>query len=144
MIVRTVGAALVLGTVLNIVGWIGNALVLRDLWEAAARDMPAPPLLLEPRWITDVLSLVSDYVFATVLCFAYAIAAPGWRWSMTSLAFTLSFLVWLAGVPMTYLAFFAAGYLPVSVSVATSLWALVTFLIFAPALPYLLPQRNHA
>jgi hypothetical protein len=144
MIARTVGAALVLGTVLNIVGWVGNALVLRDMWEAAAQAAPAPALPVEPRWLKDLLSLVSDYVFATVLCFTYSIAAPGWRGSMTSLAFVLSFLVWLAGVPMTYLAFVAAGYLPVSVSVATSLWALATFLLFAPALPYLLPQRSHA
>ena len=142
MIARTVGAALVLGTVLNIVGWVGNALILRDMWEAAAREIPAPALSLEPRWMKDVLSLVSDYVFATVLCFVYAIAAPGWRGSATSLSFTLSFLVWLAGVPMTYLAFVTAGHLPVSVSVATSLWALVTFLIFAPALPHLLPMRS--
>jgi hypothetical protein len=141
MIFRVIGAAVVLGTVLNIAGWVGNAIVLRDLWESAATIAP-PGKPIEPRWLRDALSLVSDYVFAVVLCATYAVSAPGWRGPKTALALILAVLVWLAAVPMTYLAFVSAGYLPIEVSVATSVWALATFAVFAPALPYLLPPND--
>jgi hypothetical protein len=135
---RVIVAALVLGTLLNLVGWIGNALVLRELWASAAAAAPAPAIAFEPRWLKEALTLVSDYAFALVLCALYSIALPAWTKSRVSLAIALAALVWLAAVPMTYLAFVITGYLPLDVSVTTSAWALGAFLLSAPALPFLL------
>ena len=142
--IRLLVAALILGTLLNIAGWIGNAIVLKPLWTQAAETAPQAATVFEPRWLRELLTLVSDYVFAVVACCIYRIGTAGWQGSRIGLAIVASALTWLAAVPMTYLAFIMAGYLPIGVSVATSLWALATFLIFAPALPYLVRSRPSA
>ena len=50
-------------------------------------------------------------------------------------------IVWMGGVPMCYLGLVNGGYLPMGVSIATTLLALITFFIVAPLLPVLLPVR---
>ena len=81
-------------------------------------------------------------MFAFVLTVIYRLAGAGWRGSRLRLAFLCSALVWLGGVPMTYLGIVNSGYLPGGVAVATSAWALFTFLLLAPLLPRLLPAED--
>jgi len=82
------------------------------------------------------LQFVSDFVFAFVLCVIYLLASKDWRGSKMTLAFLCSVTVWLGGVPMCYLGLVNGGYLPAGISVATTVLALVTFLIVAPLLPW--------
>jgi len=44
-------------------------------------------------------------------------------------------------VPMCYLGLVNGGYLPVGVSIATTILALITFFIVTPLLPVFLPAR---
>jgi hypothetical protein len=88
----------------------------------------------------EVLTFLSDFVFAFVLAVVFKLADAGWSGNRQTLAFLCSALVWLGGVPMTYLGIVNGGYLPWGVAAATSALALVTFLLFAPILPRLLPR----
>jgi hypothetical protein len=80
-------------------------------------------------------------VFALVLCLVYRMASRGWGGSKMRLAFLCGTLVWLGGVPMTYLGMVNGGYLPARISVATTALALLTFFCVAPLLPWLLSGR---
>lgn len=86
-----------------------------------------------------VLQFVSDLVYALVLCLVYRIASPGWLGLKLHLALLCGAIVWLGGVPMTYLGLVNGGYLPAGISIATTFLALATFFIASPLLPALLP-----
>jgi hypothetical protein len=88
------------------------------------------------------LQFLSDFVFAFVLCVVYRLALTGWRGSKLHLAFLCGVVVWLGGVPMTYLGLVNGGYLPAGTSIATTILALVTFFIVAPLLPWLIREEH--
>jgi len=136
---RFLGAVVLTGFVLNLTGWAGNMFLLGSMWEQAGAVAPPPmPSPFSP--ITHaILQFVSDCVFAFVLCLVYRLANRGWGGSKLCLALICAMIVWLGGVPMSYLGLVNGGYLPAGVSVATTILALVTFLLVAPLLPRLLP-----
>ena len=138
---RLVFAVGVTGFLLNLTGWIGNVFLLGSMWEQAG--ILAPPPMRSPFWPVAhaVLQFVSDFVLAFVLCIVYRLATLGRTRSRIQLSIICGFIVWLGGVPICYLGMINGGYLPVGVSVATTILALVTFLIVAPLLPILLPDR---
>ena len=140
---RVLIATAVTGFVLNLAGWVGNVFLLSSIWEQAHKIAPPPMPSPFPSAVHVVLQFLSDFVFAFVLCCVYRVAAAGWRGSTLALAFLCSVLVWLGGVPMTYLGLVNGGYLPAGVSIATSVLALVGFLIVAPLLPPLLRDSHH-
>jgi len=138
---RIIIAALVIGFVLNLTGWAGNVFLLGSMWEQAVAVAPPPmPSPFSPL-VHAILQFVSDFVFAFMLCAVYRLAISGWRGSQMMLAFICGGIVWLGGVPMCYLGFVNGGYLPMGVSIATTLLALITFFIVAPLVPVLLPVR---
>jgi len=138
---RFIAAVLISGFILNLTGWAGNVFLLGPMWEHAVAL--APPPLRSPfsPLAHALLQFLSDFVFALVLCVVYRLASAGWRGSQLQLAFLCAVLVWVGGVPMAYLGLVNGGYLPAGVSLATTILALVTFLLVAPLLPRLLPKR---
>jgi hypothetical protein len=139
---RFVTAVAVTGFLLNLTGWAGNVFLLGSMWDRAGTLAPAPmPSPFTPG-VHAILQFVSDFVFAFVLCVVYRLASEGWAGSKMRLALLCGVIVWLGGVPMTYLGLVNGGYLPIGVSIATTILALVTFLIVAPLLPNLLPVRK--
>ncbi len=140
---RFVIAGLLTGFVLNLTGWAGNVFLLGSMWEKAGTLAPPPMHSPFSPLIHAILQFVSDFVLAFLMCAVYRLASPSWRGSKMGLAFLCGLVVWLAGVPMCYLGLVNAGYLPVGVSIATTVLALVTFLIVAPLLPLFLPDRRH-
>lgn len=139
---RFIVAGLVIGFLLNLTGWAGNVFLLGSMWEQAGTLAP-PPMHSPFSPLTHViLQFASDFVFAFVLCAVFCLASPAWRGSKITLAFICAAIIWLGGVPMCYLGLVNGGYLPVAVSVATTLLALATFFIVAPLLPLLLPTRS--
>lgn len=132
-------AVLVMGFILNLAGWLGNVFLLGPMWAA----VPEPPMAspFSPL-LHEALTFVSDFVFAFVLCAVYCLARGGWRGSKLTLAVYCSALIWLCGVPMTYLALVNGGYLPAGVSIATTILALAGFIITSPLLPWLLPEKS--
>jgi len=138
---RIIIAALVIGFVLNLTGWAGNVFLLGSMWEQAVAVAPPPMRSPFSPLGHAILQFVSDFVFAFVLCVVYRLGISGWRGSQNILAFICGGIVWLGGVPMCYLGFVNGGYLPIGVSIATTLLALITFFIAAPLLPVLLTVR---
>lgn len=138
---RILAATLVLGLLLNITGWAGNVFLLGGMWDEAGRLAPPPLASPFPPLAHELLTFVSDFVFAFVLACVFSLADAGWRGSRLQLAFLTSGLTWLGGVPMTYLGIVNSGYIPPGVAVATSVLALVTFVLAAPLLVWLFPSR---
>ncbi len=133
---RLTFAALVTGFLLNLTGWAGNVFLLGSMWGQAVTLAPPPMHSPFSPLAHVILQLVADFVFAFVLCVIYLLASKDWRGSKMTLAFLCSVTVWLGGVPMCYLGLVNGGYLPAGISVATTVLALVTFLIVAPLLPW--------
>jgi hypothetical protein len=138
---RFIIAGLVIGFLLNLTGWVGNVFLLGSMWEQAVALAPPPMRSPFSPLVHAVLQFVSDFVFAFVLCAVYCLASPSWRRSRMALSFICGVIIWLGGVPMCYLGLVNGGYLPLGVSIATTILALVTFLIVVPLLPALLPVR---
>jgi hypothetical protein len=136
-------ATLVVGFVLNLTGWAGNVFLLGSMWEAAGTVAPPPMRSPFSPTVHAVLQFVSDFVLAFVLCVVYRLALPSRRGSTLQFAFLCAVVVWLGGVPMAYLGMVNGGYLPAGVSIATTVLALVTFLIVAPLLPRLIQRAQH-
>jgi hypothetical protein len=137
---RLLVSTVVIGFVLNLAGWAGNVFVLGAMWQQADTLAPAPMHSPFSPLVHAVLQFVSDFVFAFVLCLVYQLALAGWRGSKLQLALLCGVIVWLGGVPMTYLGLVNGGYLPAGVSIATTILALLTFFIVAPLLPWLIAQ----
>ena len=135
--------ALVSGLYLNALGWLGNAVILQADWKAAAGQIGQALDLPWPALVRELLTLVSDFVYAFALVWIYAALVPGHR-APVRLALELIVLVWLTTVGMTYLALVNSGFLPVGIAWKTSLWALVTFLPLAMFLPLVLRERSEA
>ena len=138
---RFIIAVLVMGFLLNLTGWAGNVFLLGPMWKQAGNLAPPPMRSPFSPVVHVILQFVSDFVLAFVLCIVYRLASLGWIRSRIELSILCGIVVWLSGVPMCYLGMINAGYLPIGVSVATTMLALVTFLIIAPLLPVLLPDR---
>jgi len=138
---RFIIACFVIGSVLNLTGWAGNVFLLGSMWEQAVAVAPPPMHSPFSPLVHAILQFVSDFVFAFVLCAVYRLGISSWRGSRMGLAFICGVIVWMGGVPTCYLGLVNGGYLPMGVSIATTLLALITFFIVAPLLPVLLPVR---
>ena len=139
---RFILAVLVTGFLLNLTGWAGNVFLLGSMWAQAGAMAPPPMSSPFAPTVHALLQFLSDFVFAFVLCVVYWLASSGWSGSKMALAFLCGVLVWLGGVPITYLGLVNGGYLPTDVSIATTILALVTFFIVAPLLPMLLASSH--
>ena len=128
---RLLVAVLVTGFLLDLTGWAGNVYVLGSLWAKAG--------VLALPW--SVLGFVPGFGLALVWCLVYRLSSPSWGRSKMQLALVTAGIVWLGGVAMSNIGLVNAGHLPLGISMATTLLALVTFVIVAPLLPPLLPDR---
>jgi hypothetical protein len=139
---RFVIAVAVVGLLLNLTGWAGNVFLLGPMWDRAVSLAPPPMRSPFGGVVHVLLQFFSDFVFAFVWCLVYRLASPGWNRPGLKLALVSAGIVWLGGVPMCYLGMVNGGYLPLDISVATTLLALLTFVLVAPLLPRLLPGRD--
>jgi hypothetical protein len=106
--------------------------VLGSLWAKAG--------VLALPW--SVLGFVPGFGFAFVWCVVYRLSSPSWGRSKMQLALVTAGIVWLGGVAMSKLESANAGHFPgPGIAIATTLLALATFVVIAPLLPHLLPDR---
>jgi hypothetical protein len=120
---RIIGLGLAIGVLLNVVGVMGNGVLLRGAW---AQAMPVRPAGAMTGWLSIVVSLLSDFVFGPSLVWLYAAMLP--RFGATfATAMRASLVIWVLAVAVPYLGIVRIGWLPVGVVVATSLVALVGF-----------------
>lgn len=125
---------LVFGLLWNVLGWLGNNLLLGGAWDTVAlRLAPA----FSPPWgslARELASLASDFIYAFAFVWLFARMHEQ---TMRS-AIGLVLLIWLAGAATTYLAIVNSGFLPLSIAAQTGILALVIFVATAPLLPWAL------
>lgn len=139
-----IAVTLATGFYLNALGWLGNAVLLREEWESAYESMGEMSRLPWSPLVKELLTLVSDFVYAFALVWVYAGIRPGHP-APIRLALQLVLLLWTLTAGMTCLALVNAGFLPLNIAWKTSLWALATFVPLAFFLPFVLrPQLETA
>lgn len=122
---------LVFGLIFNILGWLGNNLLLGELWDEAGVAMQPDFVAPWPPLVKEGVSLLSDFIYAFALVWIFANAKD----KTLTFALKLAFVIWLAGAALVYLVMVNSGFLPLEISLKTSLLALVIFLAAAPLLP---------
>ena len=126
------------GVAWNLFGWLGNAVLLGDAWDAVGAGLAAG---WSPPWqgvAHEAMTIVSDFVYAFAFVWLFARSAD----RTATAAVRLVIVVWLAGAAMTYLAIVNAGFLPWPIAAKTGALALVIFVVTAPLLPRLASSGN--
>lgn len=125
------------GVLWNVLGWLGNNLLLGNAWDAAsAQSTPgfSPPYSGLAR---EGMTLVPDFIYALGFVWVFAQMRVQTVASALSLALVLE-----SFVLVVYLAMVTSGFLPWLVAVQTSALALVIFLVTAPILPIAMRRRR--
>jgi hypothetical protein len=118
---RILRAGLAAGLLMNVLGWIGNQLVLGPLWKDA---IGAVVPLRSRTWINEVVSLVPDFIYGIAIAWLFAVLAET-RGRSLHTALTAALAVWAISVVPTYLGIANSALLPVDLAVATTLVGLV-------------------
>ena len=121
---RIVWLGLGLGVFLNIIGIVGNGILLRDAW---AQAVPSRPAHAMTGWPSVAISLLSDFIFGPSLVWLYAALLPRFGANIWT-AIRAAAVIWVLGVAVPYLGIVRIGWLPVGVVTATSAVALAGFL----------------
>jgi hypothetical protein len=118
--------------------WYVTGVPFARLWSAIERRVqwPTEAALAPPR---TALAFVSDLVLAFVWCLVYGLSRPSWGRSKIQLALASADIVWLGGVARDVMEI-NGGYLPLDISIMTTVLELATFVVVAPLLPRLLPD----
>jgi len=121
---RIVGLGLGIGVLLNILGALGNGLLLGEAWAAA---IPVRPEQAMTGWLSVVISLLSDFIFGPTLVWLYATMFPRFGANFAT-AMRATLVIWVLGVAVPYLGIVRIGWLPIGVVVGTCAVAFVSFL----------------
>ena len=134
---RVLGLGLAFGVAFNVLGWLGNNLLLGEDWDAANAAVKTGFAAPWPNLVRELATLVSDFVYAFAFVWLFANA----RRQTVVFAVLLALVLWTAGVALLYLVLVNSGFLPAGVAVKTSLLALVIFVAAAPVLVALARRR---
>ena len=122
---RILWAGLLVGFVLNLLGWLGNVFLLGPMWQEAFTGVATTAWRDSP-W-RDVISLVPDFIYGIAICWLYAALAARYGASFAT-ALRASALVFVVGAFTTYLGIANSGLLPWGLAAATTLLAFVVFM----------------
>jgi len=118
------------GVVWNVLGWLGNNVVLGAAWDAVNAQLVsdfAPPYSGLTR---EAMTLVPDFIYAFGFVWMFGQMRVQTVASSLSLALVLELFV-----IVVYLAMVTSGFLPWAIAVQTSMLALAIFIVTAPILP---------
>jgi hypothetical protein len=119
-------AALLNGFLLNLFGWLGNALLLRGEWNEAATVIGVMDTPNFSGLTRELLSLAPDFMYGylSIIVYLYIAHVEGFNLKSKFFAILLSFLFSLFA---TYLGLVSANLLPIKISLLTAGWGLITF-----------------
>lgn len=120
---RILGLGLVIGVYLNIMGALGNGLLLKNAWALA---IPVRPENTMTGWPSVLVSLLSDFIFGPAIVWLYASIKPRFGDGFTT-AMRAAMIIWILGVAVPYLGIVRIGWLNAGITAATSAVALVSF-----------------
>jgi hypothetical protein len=119
---RILRAGLAAGLLMNVVGWIGNQLVLGPLWKDAIQTVVP---LRSRTWVNELVSLVPDFIYGIAIAWLYVELARN-RGPGLGTAITAALVVWAVTVVPTYLGIANSGLLPFGLAAATTVVGLVS------------------
>ncbi len=127
-----------LGFYMNLLGWLGNNLLLGAGWDAAGALISTEVRLPYSPLARELITLAPDFIYGLAMAWLYA------QTSDRSIQFSFKFaaVFWTATVGVVYLAIVNSRFLPVDIAVQTTLLALAIGLPIVFALPRLLPPRR--
>ncbi|PYV90805.1 MAG: hypothetical protein DMG05_09110 [Acidobacteria bacterium] len=123
---RVILVGLLIDLVLNVLGGIGNSTLLRGAWREAVPHTPVSALSTSQLIFGTAMATVSDFIFAIAFCWVYVAIQPRYGPGIST-ATRAAVLIWIVGVVVFYIAEVSSGTTPLGLSVATTTWALVTF-----------------
>lgn len=118
---RLLRVGLAAGLLMNVLGWIGNQVLLGPLWKDAIQT--AVPLRSRT-WVNEVVSLVPDFMYGIAIAWLFAVLAQTRGRSLRT-ALTAALAVWAISVVPTYLGIANSALLPAGLATATTLVGLV-------------------
>jgi hypothetical protein len=114
-------AGLAAGLLMNVLGWIGNQLLLGPLWKDAMQTVVP---LRSRTWVNEIVSLVPDFMYGIAIAWLFAVLAQT-RGRTLRTALTAALVVWAISVVPTYLGIANSALLPAGLAAATTLVGLV-------------------
>ena len=119
-------AGLLNGFLLNLLGWLGNAFLLRSSWNEAATHMATMDKPNFSGLTRELLTLAPDFIYGylSIIVYLYIGQVEGFTMRSKVLAILIAFFFSLFA---TYLGLVSANLVPIKISLLTSLWGLVTF-----------------
>jgi hypothetical protein len=118
--------ALVNGFLLNLFGWIGNAIILKGEWrEAQSMITFISPLNISGPF-REVLTLVPDFIYGygMIIIYLYIGTLEGFSRKARMQTILIAFLF---GLFTTYFGLVTANLLPLRIACLTTAWGLLTF-----------------
>ena len=114
---RILRVGLAAGLLMNVLGWIGNQLLLGPLWKDAIQTVVP---LRSRTWVNEVVSLVPDFMYGIAIAWLFAVLAQT-RGRGLRTALTAALVVWAISVVPTYLGIANSALLPAGLAAATTL-----------------------
>lgn len=119
---RILRVGLAAGLLMNVVGWMGNQLVLGPLWKDAIQTVVP---LRTRTWLNELVSLVPDFIYGIAIAWLYVELARN-RGPGLGTAIAAALAVWAVTLVPTYLGIANSGLLPISLAAATTVVGLVS------------------
>ena len=120
---RVFVAGLAAGAVLNVVGWLGNQLVLGRMWKDTIQTVVP---LRSRTWVNEVVSLLPDFVYGVALAWLFALLVQAGA-SRSQAVLKASAWVCAVGAMTTVLGIWNSGFIPPELAISTTLLAMLTF-----------------
>jgi len=118
---RILRVGLAAGLLMNVLGWIGNQLLLGPLWKDAIQTVVP---LRSRTWVNELVSLVPDFMYGIAIAWLFAVLAQT-RGRSPRTALTAALVIWAISVVPTYLGIANSALLPAGLAAATTLVGLV-------------------
>ena len=119
---RILRVGLAAGLLMNVVGWVGNQLVLGPLWKDAINTVVP---LRSRAWFNELVSLVPDFIYGIAIAWLYVELARS-RGPGLGTAIAAAIAVWAVTVVPTYLGIANSGLLPLGLAAATTVVGVVS------------------
>lgn len=137
---RILRVGLAAGLLMNVVGWIGNQLVLGPLWKDAIQTVVP---LRSRTWVNELVSLVPDFIYGIAIAWLYVELAHN-RGPGFGTAIAAALVVWTVTVVPTYLGIANSGLLPFGLAAATTVVGVVSAIPTAWLVWKWLPTKDPA
>ena len=106
---RLIFVGLLVGFLLNLTGWIGNNLILGDMWDEVGAT--ALPVAWRDSIWSDVFSLAPDFVYGFAIAWLCVMLRPRFPTALSA-SLRVGLFVSLVGGVTTYFAIANSGFLP--------------------------------